>query len=185
MNKCFIEVKLSCLKTTNFIPKNTLILTIYYIFSTQSVQDMQKVNPSLALFIVILLLNACSGSSSETTEENPDTDSMSNQILDSNNYMDTVSDYRDDQGYVNEEVELSNEIEKKYGVQWDFCTCVVTNDSLEKALEKSETDEETDAIIARWDQVDSHCKEILTTPNNSPEDRAAHDAKVKKCLRNK
>jgi hypothetical protein len=34
-----------------------------------------------------------------------------------------------------------------------------------------------------WDN-ENKCKEFLTTPNTTPEEREAHELKVKRCLKN-
>ena len=89
-------------------------------------------------------------------------------------------------GYVDEAEEVEKEIEKKFGKQWDFCDCVVKTDSVNKALEKMDglTEEESNKLFDRWDEVDLHCKELITAPNTTPDERAKHKRKVKKCLRN-
>lgn len=75
-------------------------------------------------------------------------------------------------------------IVKKYGEQWDFCTCVVANDSINDAFEKGGlTPAQEEKIMARWEEVDRKCKELLTTPNTTPDERAKHDKKVMKCLK--
>jgi hypothetical protein len=72
----------------------------------------------------------------------------------------------------------------KYGEQWDFCTCVVANDSINDAFEKGGmTPKQEEKLMARWEYVDNKCKEMLTTPNTTPEERAKHDKKVMKCLK--
>jgi hypothetical protein len=84
-----------------------------------------------------------------------------------------------------EQVENLKKIEKKYGEQWDFCTCVVANDSINNAFEKTVSDKQAEKLMARWEHVENKCKEFLTQPNTTPEERAIHEKKVKKCLRNK
>jgi hypothetical protein len=75
-------------------------------------------------------------------------------------------------------------IVKKYGEQWDFCTCVIANDSINDAFEKGKmTPKQEEKLMARWEYVDNKCKELLTTPNTTPEERAKHDKKVMKCLK--
>ncbi len=72
-------------------------------------------------------------------------------------------------------------IEKKYGEQWDFCKCVVANDSIDKAVKGGNT---TDKLLNRFDVVDQHCKSFLSMDANiTPEEREKHEKKVKKCLR--
>ncbi|AEA45373.1 hypothetical protein [Fluviicola taffensis] len=83
-----------------------------------------------------------------------------------------------------ENKENHEKIVKKYGEQWDFCTCVVANDSINDAFEKGTTSaKQEEKLMARWEVVDNKCKELLTTPNTTPEERAKHDKKVMKCLK--
>jgi hypothetical protein len=83
-----------------------------------------------------------------------------------------------------ENKENHEKIVKKYGEQWDFCTCVVANDSINDAFEKGNmTPKQEEKLMARWEYVDNKCKELLTTPNTTPEERAKHDKKVMKCLK--
>lgn len=77
-------------------------------------------------------------------------------------------------------------IVEKYGEQWDFCTCVIANDSINKAFEKGGlTPAQEEKLMARWEEVDNKCKELTTMPNTTPEERIRHEKKVKKCLRNR
>ncbi|MFN5418588.1 MAG: hypothetical protein ACK5B9_16130 [Flavobacteriia bacterium] len=84
-----------------------------------------------------------------------------------------------------EQVENHEKIVKKYGEQWDFCACIHANDSIDKAFKKKLTTKQEEKLMARWEYVDVKCKEFLTNPNTTPEERAIHEKKVKKCLRNK
>jgi hypothetical protein len=80
--------------------------------------------------------------------------------------------------------EATVEIVKKYGEQWDFCTCVVKQDSINAAMLRDDiSDDEFDRMMERSDYVDNKCKTLLIQPNNTPEDRAKHEKKVKNCLR--
>ncbi|MDX1446770.1 hypothetical protein [Lishizhenia sp.] len=77
------------------------------------------------------------------------------------------------------------EIEKKFGLQWDFCNCIKAIDSIEKALESETTAEsDFDFLLQRSDYIDSKCKEITATPNNTVEEREIHFKKVQNCLNN-
>ena len=80
--------------------------------------------------------------------------------------------------------ENQDRIEKKYGAQWDFCDCVRKNDSLDNVLKKSTlSDKETEKLLLRADEVEKKCKLFLTDlQSKKPNDRAAHQAKVKACL---
>lgn len=84
-----------------------------------------------------------------------------------------------------ERTELKQKIEKKYGEQWDFCACILKNDSINKAFKNKLTPEQEDKLIDRWDFVETKCKELTTFDNTTPEERAIYQARVKKCLKNK
>ena len=90
----------------------------------------------------------------------------------------------DTAAYVDEMEETANLIEEKYGVQWDFCDCVVKNDSINTVVEEAGDDADYDAIFERMDEIDQHCKEMLAMPNTTPEEREKHERKVRKCLKN-
>lgn len=76
------------------------------------------------------------------------------------------------------------DIENQYGEQWDFCTCIVKNDSIDKAFKKQLSDSEYDRLADRFDVIDVKCKAFLAqNPNQTPEDRAKHEKKVKNCLK--
>jgi hypothetical protein len=76
-------------------------------------------------------------------------------------------------------------IEEKYGEQWDFCDCVVKGDSINKAFSKPNLpDAEFDRLAARFDVIDEKCQAFrIQDANRTPEQRAAHEKKVRKCLR--
>jgi hypothetical protein len=83
-----------------------------------------------------------------------------------------------------EQKENHEKIVKKFGEQWDFCACIVANDSITDAFEKGKmTPEQETKLMARWEYVDSKCKELTTSPSTTPEERAKHDKKVMKCLK--
>lgn len=109
----------------------------------------------------------------DTTANNIVTDSLENDTL-----VDEVV-YKDP-----EVQEAHEEIVKKYGIQWDFCTCVQKSDSVNTALMEA-SDDEFDAVMERSEYIDSKCKGLLIQPNGTPEERYKHEKKVKDCLRNK
>ncbi len=76
-------------------------------------------------------------------------------------------------------------IKKKYGEQWDFCNCVVKGDSLNKALSNEKlSDEELDKLLLRFDEIDKKCQAFkIVDANRTPKERALHEKKVKKCLK--
>lgn len=82
-----------------------------------------------------------------------------------------------------EKTENHAKIVEKYGEQWDFCSCVIKNDSINNAFEKNLTDKQSEKLMKRWEYVENKCKEFLTTPNTTPEERVEHELKVKRCLK--
>jgi hypothetical protein len=85
-------------------------------------------------------------------------------------------------------VELNKSIEKieaKYGEQWDFCNCVVKGDSINKAfLKPNLPDKEFERLSNRFDEIDEKCQAFrIQDANRTPEERAIHEKKVKKCLK--
>jgi hypothetical protein len=137
------------------------------------------------LFLTFLAVGiiACNNTESVDNIETVDTTAV---LIDTTAItIDTTSvlpDSLQELGYVDEKEETNNIIEQKYGKQWDFCDCAVKNDSINKAIETA-GDEEFDAIFARMDVIESHCKELLTAPNTTPEERSKHRRKIRKCLK--
>lgn len=75
-------------------------------------------------------------------------------------------------------------IEKQFGEQWGFCDCVIKNDSINKAFSKQVSDTEFERLSDRFDEIDQKCKAFLAqNPNTTPDERAKHEKKVKKCLK--
>ncbi|MFT4600312.1 MAG: hypothetical protein ACI857_000486 [Arenicella sp.] len=133
------------------------------------------------LVIAITLLCGSCGGDAPIVNEHPLSDTLTVDTL-----QDTLSDtlFTDSLGYVDESLETENLIEAIYGEQWEFCDCVIKNDSINKVVEKAADDADYDAIFDRMDVIDGHCKSLLTTPNTTPEERERHERKVRKCLRN-
>lgn len=135
------------------------------------------------LFLIPLLsFVSCGGSGESTDESLLDSLQIDSCLMDTTlNPIDTVK--VDSAGYLDETSALTNQIEKVYGTQWDFCDCVVKNDSIEKAIFATDDDAQLDLILARMEVVDQHCKGLLTTPNTTPDDREKHERKVRRCLK--
>ena len=74
-------------------------------------------------------------------------------------------------------------IVSKYGEQWDFCSCVQANDSINTASQKGLNEKQAALLMKRWEVVEIKCKEFLTNPNRTPEERELHEKKVAKCLK--
>ncbi len=139
-------------------------------------------------FLSLLFLFSCNSTPEDTSDTENLIDTTVVTIDTTETVIDTTSvlaDSLQEAGYVEESEEVEKEIEKKFGKQWDFCDCVVKNDSINKVFENSDnlSDEEFDAAFARMDEIDKHCKELLTAPNTTPDERARHKRKVRKCLK--
>lgn len=75
-------------------------------------------------------------------------------------------------------------IVQKYGEQWDFCKCVVANDSINDVAERGGiSDAQYEKLMARFEYVDLKCKELTTFENQTPDERVKHEKKVMKCLK--
>lgn len=147
-----------------------------------------KSNYIIILLISSIYLVGCKSGSSDAVDGEIDstnvqgTDSLTANLNESSNEEDTIVD---EVKYDDPEVqEAHKEIVKKYGIQWDFCTCVQKSDSVNTALMEA-SDDEFDAVMERSEYIDSKCKGLLIQPNGTPEDRYKHEKKVKKCLSEK
>lgn len=139
----------------------------------------------LTFFVAVLLLPACK---SDSVDNDSDNDSDSTDVADTMMTEDMNIDSTDVEVDTMEIVyedpavqEAHKEIVKKYGIQWDFCTCIKKSDSVNTALMEA-SDAEFDAVMERSEYIDSKCKGLLIQPNATPEDRIKHENKVKKCL---
>ncbi len=139
--------------------------------------------PYLGFIVLFSIFTACKGDGSGEGLSLSDSLGVDSLLIDSTlNPIDTVQ--VDSAGYIDETLALTSQIEKIYGEQWDFCDCVIKNDSIEKAIFATDDEAQLDLILERMIVVDQHCKELLTTPNTTPDDRAKHERKVNRCLRN-
>jgi len=143
----------------------------------------------LLFFITLLSLFSCA-SDPEVDSDGVDSDNDSVENTDGSDTLNdpAVSDYDmslvDDKNSEDFKRSLVD-IEKKYGEQWDFCTCVVKNDSINKAFSSPvSSDKEFDRLSDRFDVIEAKCKAFLVqNPNVTPEERAKHERKVKNCLK--
>jgi hypothetical protein len=137
---------------------------------------------SFIILFFTLLITACKSEDSEDTSTNEKV----KQEIDSTSVLDTTKTTPKKIEVVSkkeEKKEIHQKIVAKYGEQWDFCSCVTANDSINKAFEKNLTDKQSEKLMVRWEYVENKCKEFLTTPNTTPEQRLEHELKVKKCLK--
>lgn len=75
-------------------------------------------------------------------------------------------------------------IEQEHAEQWEFCTCVIKNDSIQKAIQQPDlSDEDLDRIIERLDLIEARCKVLLVEYEKlTPEERELHEARARECL---
>jgi len=135
----------------------------------------------LSLITICLLFTSCN-----SNEEVPTTDDLIADSVVVDNIIDTIPN---DEDIVIDVVSKDPDVQeahvaivKKYGVQWDFCTCIVKSDSVNNALMEA-PDELFDMVMERSEFIDSKCKGLLVQPNATPEERMKHEKRVKKCLR--
>lgn len=132
------------------------------------------------LTVALLALVACgSNETCKDCDAKKDKDTVVEVVDDMESAMkrDTVTTPSKDQK------ENHEKIVKKFGEQWDFCTCIIANDSITDAFEKKLTPKQEEKLMARWDYVDKKCKELTTFDNTTPEERAKHEKRVMKCLK--
>jgi hypothetical protein len=133
--------------------------------------------------VLVFLIVGCKNEPKETSASKINADSISvikDKVLEKKSSTKKIEIVNEK----TEKVENHVKIVEKYGEQWDFCSCVIKNDSINKAFEKNLTDKQSEKLMSRWEFVENKCKEFLTTPNTTPEEREAHEFKVKRCLKN-
>ncbi len=125
-----------------------------------------------------LIVSACCADPDSLKEQSVLVDTLQEET----SIIDTL--LTDSGQYVDEIAETEALIEATYGEQWEFCDCVIKNDSVNKAVETSVSDADFDRVMARMDVIEQHCKSMLAQPNTTPEEREKHERKVRKCLQN-
>lgn len=136
-----------------------------------------------SILFVLLFMSSCK---SDTANENTN-DENDIEVVEKDSYESALlSDTTKKSHEVKEHQENLKKIEKKYGEQWGFCECVVANDSIDKAV-KGITDFESkhaEKVLERFEYVSTKCQSFLgLDANKTPEERAKHEKKVKKCLK--
>lgn len=135
-------------------------------------------------YISMLLLTTSCG----TGDSEPDDVDLIEDTLHVESLEDALEKEANDKKRKTDSLELKESIKKieaKYGEQWDFCDCVVKGDSINKAFTKPNLpDKEFDRLSKRFDEIDEKCQAFrIQDANRTPEERAAHEKKVKKCLK--
>lgn len=141
------------------------------------------------LIAFFLLLTACKNE--ESCAECEEESQAVNQVIDSVKeevaevemaVKEMPKEIKMDETIQKDFVENKKKIEKKFGTQWDFCTCVKLNDSLDRVIK--EGGEMDDNFMKRFDLIDTKCKAFLVmSPNQTPEERAMHEKKIRDCLK--
>lgn len=131
------------------------------------------------------MFSSCKDSSTKPTDETEAIDSL--ELQEDEKSTEVKSDYDMSTVDVKDRAEFKEtlkKIETQHGEQWDFCTCVVKNDSINKAVAQPLSDQEFERLSERLDVIDKHCKAFLAqNPNQTPEERVKHEKQVKKCLK--
>lgn len=144
----------------------------------------------LLYLLSLSLLFSCSGDPAKDKDDKDKTDADSTLVENpfENDTLNIKSDYKMDGVDPKERKEFKQnlaQIEKKHGLQWDFCDCVSANDSINKALQIPDLpDAKLDLLIDRLTTVEEKCQAFLVqNPNVTPEERARHEKKVRDCLK--
>ena len=139
---------------------------------------MKKVQ---VLFVCFLILASCE---SNKTESKPVDRSKQQKEIVEKKTGDNLLNVKEKPKRNLKEKQVNHEkIVSKYGEQWDFCSCVQANDSINRASQKGLNEKQAELLMKRWEVVEIKCKEFLTNPNRTPEERELHEKKVAKCLK--
>jgi hypothetical protein len=139
---------------------------------------MKKVQ---VIFICCLIFASCD---SNKTKSTPKVNSKEQKEIVEKTTGDNLLNVKEKPKKNLKEKQVNHEkIVSKYGEQWDFCSCVQANDSINRASQKGLNEKQAEILMKRWEVVEVKCKEFLTNPNRTPEEREIHERKVAKCLK--
>lgn len=137
----------------------------------------------LFIWIFFCLVSACQSNSVDVSTEK---DSVESEKIEKSKIIqgdDLVQPVLKEKTATAEKVVNLQKIEKKYGEQWDFCTCVDKNDSINRVAQLPMNEKQEDKFMKRWEEIDTKCKAFLTNPSTTPEERELHAKKVAACLK--
>jgi hypothetical protein len=143
----------------------------------------------ILFFLTLILIVSCKSDPKPPKLVKSDDSDTTNMVgLDSLDTVPLISDYKltDVDPKLRAEFRKSLvKIEAEHGIQWDFCTCIVKNDSLNKALQKPNLpDKQFDILLTRSDTIEQRCQAFLAqNVDITPDQRALHEKKVRDCLR--
>lgn len=137
---------------------------------------------SIFLFIIAACSNEVNTEEPKATTEEEVTDTLVESSIDSEEIGEEIDVEKTPENYENPDTQEAAEfIVEEYGEQWDFCTCIQKQDSVNNALMEAEG-EVFDRVMERSDFIDLKCKELMIQPNTTPEERAKHQKRIKDCL---
>ena len=142
----------------------------------------------LFIFSLFLIVSCGSDTSADADANKDDKDSLDLADGEELDTLNIKSDYSMGTVDAKERKEFREnlvKIEQKHGVQWDFCTCVVANDSINTVLKVANLpDSKLDKLLDRLTVVEEKCQAFLVqSPDRTPDERARHEKKVRDCLK--
>lgn len=137
----------------------------------------------ISLFVFSIFIVGCSGDNDaeETNSQGEHVENVDSTMNDQDSSMIEEIDTASNEEYVSEEDEMEklNEEHK----QLTFCDCVKKQKELDDAMELEEDDAKLMDILDEMERlVNEECKVLTVGPNRTPDERAAHKRKVRKCL---
>lgn len=137
----------------------------------------------ISLFVISIFIVGCSGDNDaeETNAQGEHVEKIDSTMNDQDSSMVEEIDTASAEAYVSEEDDLEklNEEHK----QLTFCDCVKKQKELDDAMELEEDDAKLMDILDEMERlVNEECKVLTVGPNRTPDERAAHKRKVRKCL---
>jgi hypothetical protein len=140
---------------------------------------MNIFNKLFLVLVTYISVISCENTDHYAEMDSTDIDSL-DLSLDSSATVNSLLDAAQDQ----EQEEITQKIVATYGEQWDFCTCIAKNDSIDKAIFNNDlSDEELDFLLVRMNQVEEKCKLMISGSQGTPDERKQHEKKVKDCLK--
>ncbi len=142
----------------------------------------------LFIFSLFLIVSCGSDNSADADAKKDDKDSLDLADGEEVDTLNIKSDYSMGTVDAKERKEFREnlvKIEQKHGVQWDFCTCVVANDSINTVLKVANLpDSKLDKLLDRLTVVEEKCQAFLVqSPDRTPDERSRHEKKVRDCLK--
>jgi hypothetical protein len=145
----------------------------------------QKFSISVFSLLFLIACNSLNPADSDISSDTLDVVLIDTSVFVLDKTISILPDSLVKSGYVEETKILATAIEVKFGVQWDFCDCIVKSDSINKIMSDLEgvSEAHIDVVFARWNEIDKHCKALITAPNTTPDERNEYSLKVKQCLK--